>query len=227
MLTLYPGQSEVHAALRRLQEESQLYLSNNDLSDLETYAKRIRGEVLFARAWLLCEGPTEYLLLRYFAGLLGTPLDQAGVTVIDFQNNGSPGAFVGLARAFEIPWIMIHDKDSAEKGFVRQVQNRGLTKTELTKLVRPLPENGMDWEMFLVKYGFIQEYRQILAERGVILTKSEGTAGFEDEIAEKIRSDKTGYAIALIEKLQATSSDASKVPQFLQTVIEDVIAKAS
>jgi hypothetical protein len=41
------------------------------------------------------------------------------------------------------------------------------------------------------------------------------------------RSDKTGYAIALIEKLQATSSDASKVPQFLQTVIEDVIAKAS
>jgi hypothetical protein len=66
-----------------------------------------------------------------------------------------------------------------------------------------------------------------IAERSVILTMNESTAGFEDEIAEKIRADKTGYAIALIEKLQETSPDASKVPQFLQTVIEDVIAKAS
>jgi hypothetical protein len=79
----------------------------------------------------------------------------------------------------------------------------------------------------LVKNGFSQECRQILAERSVILTLNEGTAGFEDEIAEKIRADKTGYAIALIEKLQETSPDATKVPQFLQTVIEDVIAKAS
>ena len=227
LLSLYPGQSEVHAELRQLRGESQLYLSNNDLSDLDTYAKRIRGEILFARAWLLCEGPTEYLLLRYFAGLLGTPLDQAGVTVIDFQNNGSPGTFVGLARAFEIPWIMICDNDQGGKDFIRQVQNRGLADADLNQLVRPLPEAGMDWEIFLVKNGFIQEFRQILAERSVILTTNEGTAGFEDELAGKIRSDKTGHAIVLIERLQETSSDASKVPQFLQTLIEDVIAKAS
>jgi putative ATP-dependent endonuclease of the OLD family len=227
LLTLYPGQSEVHTELRRLREESQLYLSNNDLTDLDTYAKRIRVEVLFARAWLLCEGQSEYLLLRYFAGLLGTQLDQAGVTVIDYQNNGSPGAFVGLARAFEIPWIMICDNDQGGKDAIRQVQNRGLTDAELNQLARPLPADGMDWEMFLVKNGFIQEFRQILAERSVTLTTNEGTAGFEDELAGKIRSDKTGYAIALIERLQETSSDASKVPQFLQTIIEDVIAKAA
>jgi len=227
LLTLYPGQSEVHVELRRLRDESQLYLSNTDLSDLDTYAKRIRGEVLFARAWLLCEGQSEYLLLRYFASLMGTPLDQAGVTVIDYQNNGSPGAFVGLARAFEIPWLMICDNDQGGKDSIRQVQNRGLTALEINQLVRPLPEAGMDWEMFLVKHGFSQECRQILAERSVILTMNEGTAGFEDEIAEKIRADKTGYAIALIEKLPETSPDAAKVPQFLQTVIEDVIAKAS
>ena len=147
--------------------------------------------------------------------------------MIDYQNNGSPGAFVGLARAFEIPWIMICDNDQGGKDSIRQVQNRGLTVPDLNQLVRLLPEEGMDWEMFLVKNGFIQECRQILAERSVILTTNEGTAGFEDELAGKIRSDKTGYAIALIEKLQETSSDASKVPPFLQTAIEDVIAKAS
>jgi putative ATP-dependent endonuclease of OLD family len=227
LLALYPGQNEVHTALRQLGEESQLYLSDAELADLDTYAKRIRGEVLFARAWLLCEGQSEYLLLRYFAELLGTPLDQAGVTVIDFQNNGSPGAFVGLARAFEIPWMMLCDNDSAREGFVRQVQNRGVTDAELSELVHPLPGDGVDWEMFLVRYGFIQEFREMLAERSVALAKRESESGFEDEIASEVKADKTGYALALVEKLRDLSADASRVPPFLQTVIENIIAKAS
>jgi putative ATP-dependent endonuclease of OLD family len=227
LLTLYPGQSQVHTELRRLREESQLYLSNSELADLDTYAKRIRGEVLFARAWLLCEGQSEYLLLRYFAELLGTPLDQAGVTMIDFQNNGSPGAFVGLARVFEVPWIMLCDNDSGRAGFVGQVQNRGLTDTELNELIRPLPGDGMDWETFLVRHGFVQEFREILAERSVALTKSKDETGFEDELVSKVKADKTGYALALIEKLRDISADASRVPQFLKTAIEDIITKAS
>jgi putative ATP-dependent endonuclease of OLD family len=164
LLTLYPGQQEVHAALKRLCTESQLYLDDGDLADLETYVKRIRGEALFARAWLLCEGPSDYLLFRYFAELLGTPLDQAGVSVIDFQNNGSPGAFVGLARVFEIPWVMVCDNDDAGKDFVKQVKKRGLTDQEIKKLVRPLPGDGVDLESFLLKNGFAGEYESILEE---------------------------------------------------------------
>jgi len=226
LLTIYPGQSDIHAELRRLRIESQLYLSADDLTDLDTYAKRIRGEVLFARAWLLCEGQSEYLLLRYFAELLGTPLDQAGVTVIDFQNNGSPGAFVGLARAFEIPWVMVCDNDDEGKKFIKQVKDRGLADEEINALVRPLPGDGVDLEMFLVKNWFTQEYIQILAERNVRLSKKEGELGFEDEIVSKLQTDKTGYAIALIEKLRAVFADKSRVPQFLETAIKDIIAKA-
>ena len=226
LLRIYPGQNEVHAELKRLRNESQLFLSDNDIADLDTYAKRIRGEVLFAHAWLLCEGQCEYLLIRYFAELLGIPLDQAGVTVIDFQNNGSPGAFVGLARAFEIPWIMIFDNDDAGKGFAKQVKNRGLTGEKLNELVRPLPEEGMDLEMFLVENGFTPEYTQILAERNVSLTHKEGEVGFKDEIASKIRGDNTGYTIALIEKLRAAGADKSRVPPFLEAAIKDIIAKA-
>jgi putative ATP-dependent endonuclease of OLD family len=224
LLTCYPGQNEVHAELKRLRAESQLYLSDSDLADLDTFAKRIRGEVLFARAWLLCEGPSDYLLLRYFAESLGRPLDQVGITVIDFQNNGSPGKFVGLARTFEIPWIMICDNDDGGRNFVREVENRGLTAEEMQELVRLLPDK--DIETFLVKNGFIQEYAQILTEKNVNLTKKQDEAGFEDEIVSKIQEDKTGNAIALIEKLRAAGIDESKVPQLLKTVIEDIIVKA-
>ncbi len=225
LLTLYPGQQEVQATLKRLYTESQLYLDNSDLVGLETYVKRIRGEALFARAWLLCEGQSEYLLLRYFAELLGTPLDQAGVTVIDFQNNGSAGAFVGLARAFEIPWIMICDNDVAGKDFIEQVKKRGLTNEEIKELVRPLPGDGVDLEMFLVKSGFDREYVQILVERNVSLTKKKGDSGFEDELATSIGKDKLGYAIVLIEKLRAEGADQSRVPKFLGLAVKDIMAK--
>jgi len=71
LLRIYQGQNEVHAELKRLRDESQLYLSDNDLTDLDTYAKRIRGEVLFARAWLLCEGQSEYFIVTIFCGIVG------------------------------------------------------------------------------------------------------------------------------------------------------------
>ncbi|HWP91522.1 MAG TPA: TOPRIM nucleotidyl transferase/hydrolase domain-containing protein [Thermodesulfobacteriota bacterium] len=223
---MYPEQRDVHIQLKRLRTASQSYLSDKDLSDLDTYAKRIRGEVLFARAWFFCEGQSEYLLLRYFAELLGRPLDQAGVTLIDFQNNGSPGAFVGLAQAFEIPWIMICDNDDEGKRFVKQVKDRGLTDKEIKELVRALPEEGADLEIFLVKNGFIKEYIEILSERKVSLTKKPDETGYEEEIASKIRTGKTGYTILLIEKLRAAGSNAARVPEFFAKAINDIIVKA-
>ena len=226
LLALYPGQTNVHAEIKRLYTESQPYLSDDDLRALETNAKRIRGEVLFARAWLLCEGQSEYLLFRYFAELLKQPLDQAGVTVIDFQNNGSPGSFVGLARAFEIPWIMVCDNDDAAKGYIGQVKSRGLNSEEIKKLIQLLPGENTDLELFLIKNGFMQEYIQILRERHISLNKKHGEAGFEDEIASLIRKDKVEYVILLIEKLRATCVDSKRVPQFFANVLNDIIAMA-
>jgi putative ATP-dependent endonuclease of OLD family len=226
LLSIYPGQNEVHTEIKQLRTESQFYLADNELADLDTYAKRIRGEVLFARAWLLCEGQCEYMLLRYLAELFGKSLDQAGVAVIDFQNNGSPGAFVSLARAFNIPWIMLCDNDNAGKEYVNQIKNRGITPTEIKELVRLLPGEGVDFEMFLIRNGFAQEYKEILLERSMNLSKDETEEGYHNEIASAIRKDKTSYAIALIEKLRAGRAGVSRVPEFLAKLITDIIAKA-
>ncbi len=226
LLRMYPGQNDVHAKLKQLKKDSQLYLSDSDLADLDTFAKRIRGEVLFARAWLLCEGQSEYLLIRYFAELMNNPMDNVGVSVIDFQNNGSPGAFVGLARAFEIPWNMVCDNDNAGKTFVDQIKNRGVSDEEISELVQLFPEEGMDLELFLVKNGFIEEYKLILHERDISLNINEGEDGFEDEIASVIREHKTEFIIALINKLRSSNADVSRVPALFRKAIQDIIAKA-
>lgn len=142
LMKLYPNQADVHTDLRRLQVESELFVSNEELGKLETDAKRIRGEVLFARGWLLCEGPSDYLVLRYFAEIKGASLDAAGVSLIDFQNNGSPGSFVALARTFDIPWMLICDNDNAGKGFVRDVHKHGLKEADVACLRARYPATG-------------------------------------------------------------------------------------
>jgi putative ATP-dependent endonuclease of OLD family len=95
----------IHAALRELQSKSAVYLSDGELESLQVFVRRMRGEILFARCWILCEGPSEYPLLHQFAEMLGTPLDAHCVAVIDYQNSGSPEAFASLARALGFPWL--------------------------------------------------------------------------------------------------------------------------
>ena len=224
---LYFGQEEVRTQLKNLYDESQLYISDEELRKLDTFAKRIRGEVLFARAWLLCEGQTENLLVKYFAELMNKPLDKYGVTVIDYQNNGSPGIFVTLSRAFDISWIMLTDSDEQGKKHVKQVLNRGLTDQEMHDLVRELPIENGDLEEYLYKNGFAQEYIEILKDEGIRLTNKSGDEGFEKEIIEKIKKSKLAHMHALIDKLQAKCAGKSRIPEFFEKAINDITTKGN
>jgi putative ATP-dependent endonuclease of OLD family len=225
LLRMYPGGRDVHANLRKLFLESFNYVSDRQLEDLETYVKRMRGEVLFARGWLLCEGQSEYPVLRYFAELTGHSLDAVGIAVIDFQNNGSPGAFVRLARSFEIPWLMIHDSDAAGRGFKAEVSNGGLTPEELDQSVRSLPGVETDFEKYLAMNGFAGEYVEILEQRGKHLAKQPDQDGFYDEVVEEVRKDKTGFAFALVRQLRLGDAGQDRVPAFLKEAIDEIIKR--
>ena len=224
---LYPSQEDVKAQLKNLYDESQLYISDEEVRKLETFAKRIRGEVLFARAWLLCEGQTENVLVKYFAELMNRPLDQYGVTVIDYQNNGSAGIFVALSRTYDISWIMLTDSDNAGKDHIRQVADRGLTDDEMHDLVRVLPIENTDLEKYLYKNGFAQEYVEILEDEGVTLINKSGDEGFEEEIVKRIKNDKLTHMYALIDKLKAKCADESRIPKFFEKAIFDITKKGN
>lgn len=165
LLSFFPGQPQVHQRLKQLYNDSALYISPQELAVLDTFAKRVRGEIFFARAWLLCEGQSEYVLLRYFAEVMGKSLDQTCVSVIDFQNNGSAGLFVRLAKIFQVPWLLLCDNDMAAVHVVKQLKGCRCTEAELNRLVLRLPGNGMYLERFLCESGFLDDFLHILKER--------------------------------------------------------------
>ena len=100
--------------------DCRVLLSKKDENDLALLGRRMRGEIFFARRWVLVEGQSEYLLLYALGVALGYDLDQHGVAVIDFQNSGSPGVYGGLADAFDIPWNMVTDGDAESQKFLRK-----------------------------------------------------------------------------------------------------------
>src|SRR5206468_8714960 len=67
LLTCYathPDRAVVQGVLRELRDRSILHMSDVELRLLETFARRIRGEIFFARRWLIVEGQAEYLIVH-------------------------------------------------------------------------------------------------------------------------------------------------------------------
>ena len=87
----------------------------------------------------------------------------------------------------------------------------------------------MALEKYLTRNGFLQEYQEIIKERGINLSKVEGDAGFEDEVASEVGKErnKTSYTSALTMKLRNKGADCSRVPPYFKDIINEIVQKAA
>ena len=140
---------EYQQAIRDFQNRSYVLLRNEDLEELEDWARRIRGEVFFSRFWILCEGQSEVFLLTALFDALAFRLDAQSVSLIDYQNNGSPRAFACLARTFGFPWALLADGDKHGRNSLSSLKNAGFSEHELNTRVVQLPKDA-DLEAYIV-----------------------------------------------------------------------------
>jgi putative ATP-dependent endonuclease of OLD family len=131
--------------------------------ELSFFGRRIRGEIFFARRWLLVEGQCEYVLLHAIGRALGYPLDRHGVAVIDFQNNGNAVIYPSLATSFAIPWSMVVDGDQKDDDFRDRLMKRGFAEAEIREHLQTLtPPNNLETQ--LIADGHEGRLRELLAE---------------------------------------------------------------
>ena len=217
LLTTYAtyGQwPEFQVELRRLRDASLEFVPDEELEKLETFARRIRGEIFFATRWLLVEGQSEYHLLHGIAKGMGYDLDEFGVSVIDFQNNGNPECFAALGRALGYPWVMVVDGDDEGNRFLADVKSRNFSNEFMAEHSRQLPDGAVEAQ--LVASGLQTELKEILQLQG-----DANSVGYNDEeLIQALKRDKRGYAALLGTRCAVDPSLTARMPAELREAID-------
>ena len=199
----------------RFRNECRILPSPEDEDELSFHGRRVRGEIFFARRWILVEGVTEYLLIHALSRSLSWPLDEHGVSVIDFQQGGNAGIYPALATGFGIPWHMLVDGDSESERFRQQVLDRGFQEADIAGRFITLPDQH-DLEDQLLADGHEQMLRELISATGI---KTAMTCSL-DEFTKQLKNRKTGYMSALALRVAADAALAAKMPKpFVDLVV--------
>ncbi|MCZ0935993.1 MAG: DUF2813 domain-containing protein [Gemmatimonadetes bacterium] len=119
------------------------------------HIRRARGELLFARCWLLVEGETESWVYPAAARALDLNLHREGVRVVEFKQS-DVGMLTKTANALGIPWYCVGDDDTNRvKDEPKLRQNLGGAE-EAERFVFPYP----DIEQHLKANGYANVYQR-------------------------------------------------------------------
>lgn len=211
-----PGLTGLNGRIKTFQHACRVLITEKDEASLAVFGRRLRGEIFFARRWLLVEGQCEYLLLHALGEALNYNLDQHGIAVIDFQNNGSPGIYAALAEAFDIPWRMVTDGDAAAGQFVAELRGRGFSENDRADHVTTLTAPN-DLEGQLLADGHEALLRTILVE----FVTNAATCSL-DELRRHLGQRKIPYMMRLAARVAEDAALARQMPHPFVKLVDDL-----
>ena len=199
--------------------------TDQELNQLNTYVQKTRGEILFARKWLLYEGQTEDVVVPYCADLMGKNLDEYGVSTIMYRNNGSAKPFIKLALVLGIDWYLLGDNDQQGQSTLQEVRNCGVDETELSNRAMLTTEVDFEHEI-AADSNILPDYERIVAAEIDEQTKQLKEAGNNKEyytkIAKLIQTSKVDTAYELISIWSQRKMKKEEIPVFIINLVEKV-----
>ena len=137
-------------------------LSFDDTRKFNFHIRRARGELLFARCWILGEGETEATLITEVARDLNKDLERAGVRFVAYQAGVSLETCLRVANGLGIHWVVLADNDgqgAQNRAIVRKYLNGRLEDDTLFMM----EENNI--EQHLCCNGFADVYFNLLSSQ--------------------------------------------------------------
>jgi putative ATP-dependent endonuclease of OLD family len=202
------GIASIQEKMDSFRHTCRVLISDTEEAELSFLGRRIRGEIFFAREWILVEGVSEFLLSQAIGRAFGYDLDQHGISVIDFQNNGNAGIYSALADGFGIPWQMATDGDAESEKFHAQLFKRGYVPDDFKNRVFTLSK-GNDLEDQLLADGHETLLREVLGEVGM----GKAAKCSVEELKSYLKNRKTAYMANLAPKVAANTKLAAKMPK--------------
>lgn len=120
-------------------------LTHTDERKIAYHVRAKRGNLLFAKSWLLVEGESEFWLLPEIARLLNVDFELEGICCVEFAQCGL-APLIKLARDLGIEWHVLADGDQAGHVYARtarELLGTDLEATRITVLDQPDIEHSL------------------------------------------------------------------------------------
>lgn len=155
-------------------------LSAEETRKFNYHVRRARGELLFARCWLLIEGETEAWIYPAAARALQLNLHREGLRVVEYSQS-DVGLLAKVANSLGIPWYCVVDNDSGRTQYEQKVKDSLDGASEADRLCVPY----LNIETHLLENGYEQIYEQYMPqENRERLTKVQNDPGYWAEYAD-------------------------------------------
>ena len=196
-------------------------LADEELRKFNHHVRRNRGELLFAKTWLLVEGETDVSVFAECADQLDIKLHRHGIRIVECSQAGGPGIFIKVADALGIHWHLVTDADDGGKRYEKSAKAMLNERSESDYISR-LTESNMD--LLLCNAGYGEPYAD-----GIATQKPSNPVGTWDEVLDEMKQtfiDKPGQALNVARKLRDRSkpeiSEEEGTPEYWEQVYKNL-----
>jgi putative ATP-dependent endonuclease of OLD family len=179
-----------------------------------------RGELLFARCWLLYEGESEHWILDGLARTEARAIDRWGVRLVPYRFSGHH-CLLKVANALQIPWFLLADGDDQGNKTVAATKVYLNGAKESDRIFR-IPEDSI--ELHLCAHGFGAVFEShISAQKRALVTAKPGDPKYWDQVLKA--ADDTPKP-ELIQEIVRRIEQGSQAPPQLVSVLDRALALA-
>lgn len=174
-------------------------LSDEEKRKFNYHVRRTRGELLFARCWLLVEGETEAWIFPAAARARTIDFHREGIRVVEYSQS-DVGLLVKVANALGIPWYCVMDDDQGRAKYERTVLANLGTAAIDDRLALPY----VNAETHLLSSGYEACYAPLMPAQNLAkVTTPLGNPGYWTDYADKLpRGAKTRGAAAVAAEME-------------------------
>jgi putative ATP-dependent endonuclease of OLD family len=183
----------------------------------------MRGELLFARCWLLVEGETEAVLLPEVARHCGFDFEQLGIRCVPYRQSDIE-VYLKAANDFGVRWCALTDADGQGQKDIQKVRAHLNGATESDVLV-VIPQ--ADIEQHLCVSGFGEIYAKYLTQQTRrTVTASPTEAAYWGQVTSAIRGSRDYSKPAAALEVLLEIQNGSPVPSALERIVRVAVQLA-
>ncbi len=199
-------------------------LDKEETRRINYHVRAHRGDLLFARAWLLVEGETDFIIFSEISRILGMDLYSKGVCCVEFVNiNCAP--LIKLAKDFGIDWCLVADGDNAGNGYYNSAKSYCDAETESIHIKQLQHENI---EVLLCQNGFGHIYEANIEPQKQSNITANKTTDPDNYWIQVVKSIKRNFSKGrgAMEIIAEIEKDQKLIPEDIKNIIEHVMSLA-